>query len=370
MERKEKMNEQAFLDQLEKLVAFPTLSGNIEANSMALDYVESLLHPQVVVERYHNGAAEILMVSNRSTKEPDFGYLVHMDVVGAKPDQFAVKREGDKLMGRGVSDMKFSIPLGIALLNEMIVKKSEKTFSLVITTDEEIGGPEGGKYLAGELAWRPRAMIVPDGGDNFIFVEKAKGICQLLIEKKGIPSHASRTWDGENALSPLVKLANTLLERYEKQSSVEGWSTTMNIGQLHGGVSTNQVCDSAKLYLDFRYGEDDSIERIEQEVRSLADELGGEVSITKISTGLPTYTDQQLPVVRDFVEAIAKETKAKVEVKVTYGASDARYFAAYDTPVLMLKPTGGDIHCDTEWLSLSATMEYYQGLRRFVGLKG
>lgn len=363
------MKEETFLEQLSVLVALPTLPGQVEANARALDFIESTAHPDAIVQRYKNGAAEILILSNSATMEPDIGYMVHVDVVGAKPDQFALTRSGDKLTGRGVSDMKFSIPLGVALLTEMIEKQSPQSFALVVTTDEEIGGPEGGKYLAQVLKWRPKAMIVPDGGDNFIFVEKAKGICQLLIEKKGVPTHASRTWEGENALSPLVRLASTLLDRYEKQSLVEGWSTTLNIGQLHGGVSTNQVCDFAQLYLDFRYGENDSIERIEKEVRELADELSKGISITKISTGLPTFTDHTLPVVQEFVEAISQETKAKVEVKVTYGASDARYFAEYDTPVLMLKPTGGDIHCDTEWLSLSATMEYYQGLRRFLRLK-
>lgn len=363
------MNEQTFLEQLKVLVALPTLPGRAEENAQALEYVLSLIHPDAVVERYQNGSAEILLLSTKATKEPDVGYMVHMDVVGAKPYQFAVTQEGDKLMGRGVSDMKFSVPLGIALLNEMIEKKADQSFSFVITTDEEIGGPEGGKFLANELRWRPKALIVPDGGDNFIFVEKAKGICQLLIEKKGVPAHASRTWDGDNALSPLVRLATALLDRYEKQSSVKGWSTTLNIGQLHGGVSTNQVCDFAQLYLDFRYGEDDSIERIESEVKELAQKLDKSLVVSRISTGLPTYTNRDLPVVKEFIEAIEQESSSQVRVTVTYGASDARYFAPFETPVLMLKPTGGDIHCDTEWLSLRATMEYYQGLRRFLKLK-
>ena len=255
------LNQEILVNQLADLVAFRSLSGNEEENASALNLVESWLPAGATKRRLKNGKAEILIVGNKNTLSPDVAYLVHMDVVAGKDEQFQMIIKGDKMVGRGTSDMKFSIPVGIALLGELIEDKSKLSFSLVITTDEEVGGFEGTKYLVEKIKLRPRLLIVPDGGDNLIFVDKAKGVCQLFIESTGKPAHASRVWLGKNALVPLVELAHQLLEKYSESNKRESWKTTMNIGVLQGGISVNQVCANAVLKLDFRFPETESEEK-------------------------------------------------------------------------------------------------------------
>jgi succinyl-diaminopimelate desuccinylase len=182
-------------DQLGKLVSMKTLPGEVLVNKKALDYVETLVDKKVKKERFSNGKAEVLILSVRKTKSPEMCYMVHMDVVAGRDDQFKMKIEGDKLIGRGASDMKFSIPIGVALLNEAVDKKLD--FALVIATDEEVGGLEGGKYLSEVKKYSPKLLIVPDGGENLNFVDKAKGVCQIKIVAKGVSAHASRPWLGE-----------------------------------------------------------------------------------------------------------------------------------------------------------------------------
>lgn len=360
------MNKNIFLKQLKELVSFETLTGDIKTNTAALDYVEKLLDKRVRVKRLRNGNAEIMIAGNLNTMSPDIAYLVHIDIVSGQPSQFTMKQVGDKLLGRGVSDMKFSIPIGVALLNSLIKRKSNISFALVITTDEEIGGFDGSFYLAEKLKFRPKVLLVPDGGDNLIFVNKAKGVCQLIVEANGSPAHASRPWNGKNALEPIIKLSNRLLDVYEKNNKKECWETTMNIGQIEGGVSVNQVCPSAVMKLDFRFPETDSKERITKEVTELAKEIDSTLKISPASYGLPTFTDTALPVVKLFLKTMEKSLGKKIEIKETYGASDARHFAKFNIPVLMIKPVGGDIHCDTEWISFSSCMEFYKGLEMFL----
>ncbi len=43
-----------------------------------------------------------------------------------------------------------------------------------MTTDEETGGFQGAAYLANQYKFQPKILIVPDGGDDFIFINKAK----------------------------------------------------------------------------------------------------------------------------------------------------------------------------------------------------
>lgn len=360
------MNKQTFINQLKKLVAFETVTGNIEANSKALTYVESLLNSGVITKRVKNKSTEILIAGNTKTNSPDVAYMVHMDVVSGRKEQFTLVQRGDRLFGRGASDMKFSIPMGISLLNELVTNKSKLSFALVLTTDEEVGGFDGGAFLAENLKFRPKCLIVPDGGDNMNFVEKAKGVCQVLIESKGRPAHASRPWMGKNAIDPLVKLSTELLKIYGKNSLKETWNTTINIGQIQGGISTNQVCAEASLKLDFRYPETDSIKNIVGIVTKLANKIEPTLKISTMSTGLPTFTDRGQSVVKLFLSSMEKAYKKKIVINKTYGASDARHFAKFDIPVLMMKPMGGEIHSENEWISLSSSMKFFEGLKLFL----
>jgi len=360
------LNKQTFLQQLSTLIEFETLTGNFENNARALDYVTTLVHKQAKIKRFRNKNAEILLLANSDTLTPEIGYLVHSDVVSTAKELFKLQKSGNKIFGRGVSDMKFSIPLGIALLNELIERNSPLSFCLAITTDEEIGGFAGGAYLAEKLKWRPKVLLVPDGGDNLCFVKASKGVAQFEIISQGKAAHASRPWQGKNALLPLCRLVVELEREYGKNSLKENWKTTLNFGQLQGGLSTNQVCDEAKVRLDYRYPETDSRERIELELRQKMRAIEPTLRLNTLSTGLPTFTDTSLSIVKLFLAVFEEEFRQPISVKPNYGASDARHFAAFKIPILMIKPKGGDIHCASEWLDLDSTLRFYQALRAFI----
>ncbi len=359
------LGKQLFIDQLSRLVECNTQPGDFTENSRALDLVVSWLSKKAKVKRLKNGKAEILIAGNKDTLSPDVAYLVHMDVVAGKPEQFKMIVDGDKLIGRGTSDMKFSVPIGIALLNELI-GNDKLSFALVITTDEEVGGFEGTNYLVNEMGYMPKLLIVPDGGDNLVFVDRAKGVCQINIHSTGSPAHASRPWQGKNALEPLVLMGAKLVDEFGGTNKTESWLTTMNIGVIQGGISTNQVCPEAVMKLDFRFPETESVEKILEKMKELSRKVGGEAMVELSSTGEPTFTDKNLPIVKKFIEVMGKAVGRKIEVRPTYGASDARWFSSQKIPVLMIKPIGGEIHSDHEWISLASSLDFHDGLRDFL----
>lgn len=362
------MNKQIFTKQLKDLITFETVTGNISENSKALDFVESILPESIFVNRFKNKNAEILIASTTKNLSPKIGYLVHMDVVAGRPDLFKPNVVGDRITGRGTSDMKFSIPIGIALLS--FAKENRIEFTLVVTTDEETGGYEGGLFLAEDIKFRPDCLIVPDGGEKLNFVNKSKGVCQLIVEAEGKTAHASRPWAGVNAIEPLIKLSNILIKKYGKNNKKPNWNTTINIGAVEGGKSVNQVCNNAVIKFDFRYSEADSAKRITKEVQDLAKKVGEKITVTTASVGMPTFTDRGLPVVKEFIKSMEKVYKRKILVKGTYGASDARHFSRFNIPVLMMKPIAGEMHSEDEWVSISSCMKFYDGLRLFLQAYG
>ena len=142
----------------------------------------------------------------------------------------------------------------------------------------------------------------------------------------------------------------------------------MNFGTISGGVSTNQVCPSAEMKIDFRYPESDSIENITNVVEKIVKDLGVEVEVSKLSTGLPTFTDVRNEEVKRYLKVMEGVFGREIKIQQTYGASDARHFVLLKSPVLMHKPLGGEIHSDDEWVYIDSCMKFYEGLREYLGL--
>ena len=309
------LTKEEFTKDLSRLVSFKTLTSDIDQNRKALDFIESKISKKAIIKRIKNGNAESLIALNIDTRSPDVCFLVHADVVAGKPAQFKMTIKKGIAYGRGVSDMKFSIPMGYALLNELVEGRSNISFAFVVTTDEETGGFDGAAYLAKQYKLRPKVLIVPDGGDGLIFVNRSKGVCALRIDATGIPAHSSRIWDGKNALEPIIALCNAVLEKYKLNNRKESWKTTVNIGKLQGGISANQVCPEAYAILDFRFPETTTFKKIFGEVSALAKKIDSSLKISTHSIGSPTSVDENDPVVKMFIRCFEKNVGEKSRSK-------------------------------------------------------
>lgn len=361
------MSREKFISDLSMLISFPTITGQPEGFAEAMAFVREQISSQAHVELIENNGEPILLASNKPGKNPDICYLVHIDVVNAKPEQFSMMVEGNTAIGRGVSDMKYSIPLGYSLLNDLINLDSGLSFMLAITSDEERGGFNGAGFLADEYGLRPGIVIVPDGGDNFVLINKSKGVCHIRVSKVGVPAHSSRPWLGENALAPIVELASELFDEYQEANSKDGWQTTMNIGRLQGGISINQVAPSAELDLDFRFPpETDSVERLTEKVKKLASGIDTNLKVEILATGTASFSDLKHPAMRLFMQTLQSALGREMVVEGGLGSHDGRHFNKLGIPFIMTKPDGGDIHGDQEYLDIDSTMFFYRELLRFL----
>lgn len=362
------MDRELFVKRLSSLVSKRTYSGDIVANSDALDLVASWVDSKCKIQRMINGKSEILLLGSGNLLRPKLGYLVHMDVVVGNKEQFVLKEENGKLIGRGASDMKFSIPIGVEILNRVITEKMNNDFTLAITTDEEIGGCDGGKYLAEVIEFRPKVLFVPDGGDNFVLVNKSKGVVHVSVNSFGQPAHASEPWLGKNAIKPLVRLSSQLLDRYEVNDLTDNWSTTMNLGVINGGMSTNQVCDMAELKIDFRFPESRSVQEIYKEVCDLAKKVDKTLVVKITASGNPTFTDKESKTIKVFLRVFEKFLGYIPSINGDCGASDARYWANFKVPTIMIKPHGGGAHGNDEWISVDSCLKFFEIVWKFLAV--
>jgi succinyl-diaminopimelate desuccinylase len=189
---------------------------------------------------------------------PPICFTGHIDTVplGTKAwtkDAFAGETDGDRLYGRGSTDMKSGIAAFVAAAVELAPRLAAGPgIVLVITAGEEVGC-EGAKYLAdSNLLGRAGAIVVAEPTANYPFVGH-KGLVWFEIETTGVTAHGSMPEVGDNAINKMARVIGDL-ERYRfpvESHPVMG-EPTLNVGTIRGGLNTNSVPDSAKITVDIR----------------------------------------------------------------------------------------------------------------------
>jgi succinyl-diaminopimelate desuccinylase len=210
---------------------------------------------------YHEFAEERTSVVARaggSGSKPPLCLTGHIDVVplGSRKwtrDPFIGETDGDRLYGRGSSDMKAGIA-AILLAARSVANKLPGTpgVVLVLTAAEE-GGCIGSQHLARtQLLGKAGAMIVGEPTSNYPYVGH-KGSLKFHARFRGVAAHGSMPELGENAIYKAAR-AVAKLETFDfgvPPHPVMG-RPTMNVGTFQGGNAVNSVPDAASVGVDIR----------------------------------------------------------------------------------------------------------------------
>ena len=182
----------------------------------------------------------------------------HLDVVplGSRPwskAPFAGETDGDKLFGRGASDMKAGVA-AILLAARAFAKKLDGTPGIVVVlTAAEEGGCLGSAQLAKtRLLGRAGAMIVGEPTSNYPLVGH-KGSIKFHARFRGVSAHGSMPELGVNAIYKAAKALGRL-EDFDFQARAHPvmGKPTLNVGTIEGGSTVNAVPDSAAFGVDIR----------------------------------------------------------------------------------------------------------------------
>jgi succinyl-diaminopimelate desuccinylase len=193
-----------------------------------------------------------------SGEKPPICFTGHVDTVplGAAPwkhDAFAGETDGDRVYGRGSTDMKSGIASFIAAAVEMAPHASRSPgLMLVITAGEEIGC-EGAKYLADRrLLQQAGALVIAEPTANYPYIGH-KGLAWFEVETHGITAHGSMPEVGDNAIVKMARVIGDLERfRFPVESHAVMGKPTMNVGTIRGGLNTNSVPDEARITIDTR----------------------------------------------------------------------------------------------------------------------
>jgi succinyl-diaminopimelate desuccinylase len=350
---------------LKKLVSFRSITSDRQANVEQIDWLASALEKNLIVERFvQNGYPSLVAFSNK-VKRPKVFLVGHGDVVPGPDDGFNLKQKENRLIGRGVLDMKFALACFLRLIEELQDDLSKLDFGIMITSDEEVGGSDGVGWLL-EQGFSSDFAFIPDGGTNWYIESGAKGLLHLDIEATGKSAHASRPWEGESPVMNLFDFLKELQQTFtpEHCDGEEHYHDTMTIGKIVGGEAINQVPASLIASVDIRYIPETGKNIIDERIKAIQENYNN-IIIRERAYGAAILTDLTHPAVQIF-QKIATDKGIKIFSAFSHGASDARFFDNKGIPTLVVWPKGGGHHSDEEWIDIQSMEMYYQILKQWV----
>jgi len=352
---------------LKKLVSFRTVTSDLRENKKAILWLKNEFKKfDLYLNEYNFNSYTSLVATIQKTKNPDFFLAAHIDVVPGPDNLFSLRKEKNKLIGRGVFDMKFAIACYLKLLEDLKEELKRYNFGIMITSDEEIGGYNGAKALL-EEGYKAKFCFLPDGGNEFLIEKGAKGVWHLIIESYGKSSHGSRPWEGLNAIDQLIDFLNMLRKEFVSEPCKDKYHyhNTLNIGKIEGGEVANKVPDFATALIDIRFMPKENKAKLKNKIYKIKNKFKN-IKIKEKVFGNGYEVDLKNPYIKSFIEIIERRFKTKPSFIISHGTSDARFFASKNIPVIVTRPRGGGHHSDREWVDIKSLNNFYIVLKEFV----
>lgn len=261
-------------DMLAKLVAFDTTSAR--SNLPLIEFVQAELEAHNIESRVmvEAGKANLHAVIGPRL-EGGIALSAHVDCVPVegqawKGDPFTLRAEGERLIGRGTTDMKGFVACILAMLPEFTAAHLARPFHICLTHDEETSF-RGAARLMPTLGRHapPPAICVVGEPTSMAPVIAHKGYASWDVVFTGLSGHSSRTHETANALMAAAEAIAWLkaeARRFAQHGRrVEGFEpphTTVHAGTFHSGTVLNIVPDRAEFTFEIRSVPGDSAPEI------------------------------------------------------------------------------------------------------------
>jgi len=350
---------------LKKLISFKTVTSDKQESYKCLQYVSSILKKKHISHTLSsNNGYYYLSSAYSSTKPVDYVFIGHIDVVPAESlTAFEATEKENKIYGRGAIDMKGEDASMLELYTSLYSHKNKVNLSLILTSDEEIGGFNGVKYLVDSGNISGKCAFVPDSGFPDALSINEKGIIHVKLMSRGVSAHGSRPWLGVNAIEKLFDCYREIKKIMPKASKDNNWVPTVNLGQITGGNATNTVASSASMNLDFRYRNNKDYKLIINCLKKTTNKYSSTFEI--IITGSPVNIDPKNKYIKKMV-SVGKEFNITFKYNYAHGASDARHLMKLNIPIIMFRPHGSEAHVSDEWVDLKSLFTFTDIIKKYI----
>jgi glutamate carboxypeptidase len=261
--------------------------------------------------------------------------LGHFDTVWpvGQLERMPIKREGGRLYGPGVFDMKAGIGLAMLATRAVVDTGALDGCRVVMlwTTDEEIGSKTSRALIEAEAASSDAVLVFEPSLPGGALKTSRKGVGQFEMTVRGVSAHAGL--DPGKGVSAVRELARQILAIDELQDPANG--VTVTVGLISGGTRVNVVPAEARATIDARANTGADAERIARVMKGLSAHLpGASIEVTGGFDRPPLERTEAVVRLFTMAKAAAAEIGITLDEGSAGGGSDGNLTAALGVPTL------------------------------------
>ena len=380
------------LSLIEKWVSFASVSR--DSNLPIIEWTRDRLASQGVECRlsYDDSGKKAnlwatLPAENGETKIGGLVLSGHTDVVPVdgqpwNTDPFVAQVIGDKLYGRGVTDMKGFGATALMMVPELLKRKLKQPVHLAFSYDEEVGCIGVRRLIADMLdqGFRPAGCIVGEPtGMQVVIAHKGKHAYKTSV--RGFEAHSSLTPQGVNAVeiacefvTKLKSMHRTLVSEGPFDPVFDVPYSTIHTGVIAGGTALNIIPRDCEVSWEIRHHHLNSPVTLFNEAKTFADSLLAAMHAVAPDTGITHKLNSVLPgFATDADSKIAQLCFKCAELDASTGAgkvsfgTEAALFHQVGVPTIVCGPGHiAQAHQPNEWVSLEQLAWCERFMRRLA----
>jgi glutamate carboxypeptidase len=323
-----------------------------------------------VIERIpgRDGYGDILKVRTPWGGDgPGILVLSHLDTVhphGTIDNQNPYRREGDKVFGPGIYDMKSGAYIAYYAYQHLVRLGQETPLPItfVYVPEEEVGSPTSQVMIEIEARKSKYALVTEPARDGDKIVTAWRGAMRFQIATRGRPAHSGLChMDGRSAIKEMARQ----IVRLEEITDY-GRGVTANVGLIKGGTGCNVIPEHCSIELDVRIDNMDQAREIEVMVHAYTSFDQDVELIIEGGLNRPPYEkDKGITKLFEHAKNLASEIGFTLEDVKTGGGSDGNFTAAAGVPTLDgLGADGNGAHTHEEFIYYSSLVERTQLMLR------
>lgn len=373
------MDQQARLDFLKQLIAIDTAGGHEEKVSLFLK--DSFAKHGITAQLVEVEPGRYDVIAKLGTGNgPVLAFEGHQDTVaiGEKDqwqhDPLGAEIVGDKVYGRGTTDMKAGLAAEALALMELADEGAELngTLEFIATVAEESSQHnhmQGAQTLVKKgLIQDVDAIIIAEPSDSQLDFAH-KGSITYRVSSVGKTAHSSMPQLGYNAIKPLVHYYNLQEEYFKSFAGVENQylgKTVPVVTKIDGGQQLNSVPDYAELFAKVRtipeISNDEIWQHIKAMIKQVNEEDGAQLSLTVLGDKIPVVTDPNAPFIKTLHRVAEEKLQRPVAVQgVAFGTDASELSKGNDHfSMAVLGPGNKTAHAINEWVSLTTYYEFIE----------
>ena len=214
----------------------------------------------------------------RVSDAPCIALSAHLDTVFPPGTPIHVGRDGERLLGPGISDNASGLIALLAIasaLREANISNTAPILFIGNVGEEGEGNLRGMRHIFEQPRWLESigALVALDGAGTDTIIAEGLGSRRYEVTVRGTGGHS---WSDFGVPNPIVAVAR-IIERFSRITVPANPKTTFNIGTVQGGTSVNSIPQVASMRVDTRSASVDQLDRMERALRDAVKEVTAEV---------------------------------------------------------------------------------------------